>query len=195
MSFLFLLFLVLITQRTSERWHFGIGWTGLIDTLHSLALPLPAAAGSLLRDPLMVNSVSDPESRISAFKEVLGFCSSEQPDNPSLFLLLFACARLDLGSSCSPSQRCGRPAWFSFSQQWALQAPHTSPSLGLCQTEGCFWFRNSPLCVWVSLSWSHLYCCSERQSSLKWKERGRRWENDICVWGQRFLSYLVWVTW
>lgn len=78
---LFLLFLVLIMQTTSEKWHFGIGWTSLMHPLRALALPLTAAAGSLVRKPLMVNLVSDPESRISAFKEILGFC----PTTPASF--------------------------------------------------------------------------------------------------------------
>lgn len=43
-------------------------------TLHSLALPLTAAAASLVRDPLMVNL--GPGSRISALKEISAALSS-----------------------------------------------------------------------------------------------------------------------
>lgn len=137
-SFLILLFLILIMQTTSEKWHFGIG--SVLHTLHSLAL-LRSSDG---------NSVSDPESRISAFKEILGFWSSEQPDNPILFLLLFTWARLALGSHCSPPQRGGRPACFFFSQQWALQTPHTLPSLGCVRQRDAFGLA-TVLCVWELL--------------------------------------------
>lgn len=94
MHVLFLLFLVLIIQRTSGKRLFGIGWTSLIDTLHSLALPLTPTAWSLLRDPLVLNLPPAPDSRISGFEVIAGFCSSEQPEDSSLFLLLFVYARL-----------------------------------------------------------------------------------------------------
>ena len=41
----------------------------------------------------MVNLPPVPDSRVSGFETIAGFCSSEQPEDPGLFLLLFIYVR------------------------------------------------------------------------------------------------------